>query len=285
MPGAYTPYRIARIHAVLADGGRWDVASAGAMQADVVSVFAARVLPALLRGAKPRSEAARAALAMLAPWSDAMAPDRPEPLIFAAWIDALSRRLYGDKIGDRKLYDLYSGPRRAFLDTVLTGAAGAWCDDKATSRVETCADIAGPALDEAVATLQRRYGADMSLWRWGRAHVARFNHPLFAGAPFISSLFDVAIPIGGSGDTIFATDYAAGDYAARHGPSLRAVFDLSDLNRSRFIVAPGQSGHPLSRHYRDLTADWAAGRSFEIRTDVSPERPPPGFSTLTLTPR
>jgi acyl-homoserine lactone acylase PvdQ len=30
------------------------------------------------------------------------------------------------------------------------------------------------------------------------------------------------------------------------------------------VAATGQSGHPLSPHYRDLTALWASGRSLAI---------------------
>jgi penicillin amidase len=44
-----------------------------------------------------------------------------------------------------------------------------------------------------------------------------------------------------------------------HGAGLRAVYDLADLDASRFMIAPGQSGHPLSRHWRDLAAPWADG--------------------------
>ena len=44
-----------------------------------------------------------------------------------------------------------------------------------------------------------------------------------------------------------------------HGASLRAVYDLSDLDNSRFMVAPGISGHPLSRYRHSLAEDWRDG--------------------------
>ena len=144
--------------------------------------------------------------------------------------------------------------------------------------------LAGPALDAAVRDLQRQYGEGPRRWRWGAAHRAMFMHPLFGGAPFLSALFDASIPVGGDGDTIFASEYFSGSDAARHGPGLRAIFDLSDLNHSRFVVAPGQSGHPLSAHFRDLLSDWAAGRSFEVRDDIDLDHPPSGYSTLNLRP-
>ncbi|MFW5660454.1 MAG: penicillin acylase family protein, partial [Oceanicaulis sp.] len=67
-----------------------------------------------------------------------------------------------------------------------------------------------------------------------------------------------------------------------HAASFRAIYDLADLNRSRFMFAPGQSGHPLSPHHGDLAARWAAGEYFEIRDDWGPEATPQGARTLTL---
>jgi len=45
-----------------------------------------------------------------------------------------------------------------------------------------------------------------------------------------------------------------------HGPGFRAVYDLEDLRRSRFIIATGQSGNPASEHYKDLLVEWRDGR-------------------------
>jgi penicillin amidase len=39
------------------------------------------------------------------------------------------------------------------------------------------------------------------------------------------------------------------------------VYDLADLDRSLFMVAPGQSGNLLSRHARDFLTRWRDGGS------------------------
>jgi penicillin amidase len=49
-----------------------------------------------------------------------------------------------------------------------------------------------------------------------------------------------------------------------HGAGYRAVYDLADLENSRFVIAGGQSGHPLSRHYRDLAGLWATGKVIRL---------------------
>ena len=54
---------------------------------------------------------------------------------------------------------------------------------------------------------------------------------------------------------------ASGDptrgYEHVHGPGYRAIYDLANPARSRFMVATGQSDRPFSPHYADLTPRWA----------------------------
>jgi penicillin amidase len=42
------------------------------------------------------------------------------------------------------------------------------------------------------------------------------------------------------------------------------VIDLADVERSRFVVAGGQSGNPLSPHYDDLLELWVRGDGVPI---------------------
>jgi len=56
--------------------------------------------------------------------------------------------------------------------------------------------------------------------------------------------------------TVNRGTYAPDDFRHVHGAGLRVVFDLADLSNSRFIIAGGQSGNPLSRHYDDLLEAW-----------------------------
>jgi penicillin amidase len=54
-----------------------------------------------------------------------------------------------------------------------------------------------------------------------------------------------------------------------HGPGYRAIYDLARPDASLWVAATGQSGHPQSRHYDDLTHDWRAGRY--LRMSMAPE--------------
>jgi penicillin G amidase len=275
---------VTRIHELLDAGGSADVSGATRMQNDRQSLLARRILP-VLREARPKTTRGVEALHLLKRWNGAMDADRPEPLIFAAWLDRLSRAIYADEVG-AQAYARYAVPRPLFLDALLTRGGDAWCDNVKTVRRETCAELTGPALDDAMDELVRDHGANTRKWRWGDVHIARFAHPLFTGVPLVGGVFDVVAPVGGSGDTLAVAAYLGdGDFTAVHGPGARAVYDFADLDRSRFMVAPGQSGHVLSPHYRDLVASWAAGESFEVRTDWMPKTRPKGAAVLTLTPR
>jgi len=46
-------------------------------------------------------------------------------------------------------------------------------------------------------------------------------------------------------------------FLAEHGPSLRALYDLSNPQRSRFMHSSGQSGLVFSGHYRSFVEPWA----------------------------
>jgi len=58
------------------------------------------------------------------------------------------------------------------------------------------------------------------------------------------------------------------------------VDNLADLDRSLFIQATGQSGHILSRHYRDLLERWRDGGYV-----LMPVSPAPTAAVLSLRPR
>ena len=53
----------------------------------------------------------------------------------------------------------------------------------------------------------------------------------------------------------------------RHASSLRAIYDLADPQASLFIMPGGQSGNPLSPHYRDLAGPWARGEYLPMMSD------------------
>ena len=112
--------------------------------------------------------------------------------------------------------------------------------------------------------LQAAQGDDVAAWRWGRAHTARAEHRPFSRVKLLAPWFELRAPVGGDTYTLNVSrvslrpDRTTGElYLDEHGPSLRALYDLSDPASSRIMQSTGQSGIVFSRHYRSFMDRWA----------------------------
>lgn len=266
-----TPYRIRRIEQRLNARQFHTRESFIELQNDAVSEMARSVLPLIgpdfwwtrdEADGDVKANRREAVLARLGDWNGEMSEHAPEPLIFTAWMRALTKRIAGDELGEA-LSEI-DGPRPLFVERVFrdVNGAGAWCDIDKTSRVETCGEIAKLALDDALEELSAAHGEDPTNWRWGEAHRARHAHtPLGTQFPF--DLFvNIEHETSGGDYTILRAQTAGrGDepYLNIHAGGYRAVYDFADLDRSVFVIATGQSGHVLSRHYDDQAERWRSG--------------------------
>ncbi|MCG8545111.1 MAG: penicillin acylase family protein [Alphaproteobacteria bacterium] len=251
-------HRAERLVEVLKEADGVTLDDTAALQQDIVSPAARRLLGMLLR-AEPNGSDAAAAMALLRSWDHRMSRDRPEPLIYATWMRRLMAALVKDELGD--LFDPYNRPRPDFIVSVLTGASQ-WCDDVTTDAAETCDQRVAQALDDALADLRAKHGADITAWRWGTVHRAVFAHRLFTYVPVLRGLTDISIETDGGDHSVNrgqTSNHDGNPFAHTHGAGYRAVYDLADLDRSRFIIATGQSGNPLSPHYRDQLDRWRRG--------------------------
>lgn len=272
------PYRAQRITELLDRTPMQSPETAAAMQADVASTAARQLLPLMLVGT-PQSAAGQEAIRRLRAWDQRMSRDRAEPLLFIAWLREFNREILADKLGP--LFDGYWALHPDVIENVLANHPD-WCDNRETSQVETCPGQLGAALDRAIEGLTQRYGGDMSSWPWGNVHAASFPHAIWAHLPVIAGWLGVAIPDGGSFDTIDnATMFAGSEaqpFTAVHGTSMRMIVDMADPAAARFVIAPGQSGNLLSPHYGDLLPVWRDVGYVVFGDDAS-------GGVLTLAPR
>ena len=278
------PYRARRIQQLLGERTKHSVESFKAMQSDVVSVMARDFLPLLL-APEPASARARNARELLSAWDGTMAAEASEPLIFAAWFRELTRLVYADDLG--ALFDRSWGLRAPFMFNVLT-AQTQWCDDLGTAGVETCEDLIVEALELALADLEERYGATPERWRWGDAHYALSSHRPFGRIPVLRRLFDIRLAAPGGEYTVNRGGYRIKNdrapFAEVHGPSLRAIYTLDDLERSLFMYSTGQSGNVLAANYDNLAERWRNGEYVPMMTArAAVEQGRSG--TLALVPR
>ena len=282
------PLRHDRIRFLLTRKDRHDAASFAAVQADTHSAAVEELLP-VLRAAKPGSDLARAAHALLAQWGGDMRADAPEPLIATAWIDRLRRLVFEDEVG-AALFPQFDRQRvrlRALAHALTRPEHASWCDVVGTPAVETCAELVDRALEASVQDLAGRFGADPSAWRWGDAHQAVSEHRPFSKVAPLARFFEIRVPSAGDTQTVNVGRNnpwnAADPYTNRWAASLRAIYDLSDPDASRFMHSTGQSGHVLSPHYRDMAQGWARVEYVPMITDPKAiERA--AYATLRIEP-
>jgi penicillin amidase len=253
------PYRAQRIVEQIEAQPRHTLDTMAALQADVVSLQARDLLPAMT-SISPADERERAAVALLRDWDGTMAGDSAAAAVYAAYYHALPEAIFGDEL--RGAYeDEYTGNANhhaIVLEQVLRGDLSAWCDDVNTPDPEGCDVALGTALTAGLATMSEAQGTpDIAKWRWDTAHVVIFPHNPFDNVGALKPIFSRSIPNGGDTFTVNVGPVRRSElYHQHHVPSYRQLIDLADLGASRFVHTTGQSGNPLSGMYDNWMARW-----------------------------
>ena len=261
-------YRAQRIAELLQGDTSATIATVTSHQMDVVDGFA-RANRSLV--AQALSDFGRADLAdRMRAWDGAMAADAIEPAVFWSWYRELQRLTFEDESPDYR--------PAAALHRWMRQGESRWFDDVRTGERETLDTMARRAAAQALTG--RRAAA------WADVHPTVMDHPLGA-IPLLGRLLRFRIgPLrkGGSNYTVnnSSSSRRRSPFTSDYGPSLRHVVDLGDPDGGGgFILPTGQSGHPLSRHYRDQTARWLRGELWVLPLD---QRRVVAVDTLVLTP-
>jgi penicillin amidase len=179
------------------------------------------------------------------------------------WTRELSYEIFADELGS-DLFEEYWDPgnfHQAMVN-ILKNKDGLsrWCAS-ALHPKQTCDDVLSNSLEAALNDLTKRFGKNMAKWRWSDPHIARSAHRPFSAIPLLAKVFDIRVPVPGDSFTVNVGHYnlrSKNDlFVTNEAPSLRALYDLSNLDNSRFIQSTGQSGNVLSPLYRNYTQRWA----------------------------
>ena len=225
------------------------------------------------------------ALDLLANWNGEMNEHLPEPLIYAAWLRALHKRLIVDELGP--LHEAFTHAEPLFIERVFRDVAGAgiWCDVAQSRRQESCAEMSRLALDDALAELVETYGSEITALRWGEAHQATHDHPVLGDVPILKWFVNIRQSTSGGDHTLQrgkTSGTGPNPYLNVHAGGYRGVYDFADPDSSVFIISTGQSGHPLSRHYDNLGKLWRRGEYVPMTLDETLARAgATGVTTLT----
>lgn len=256
------PYRYERIRSRLEADRPYTPDEMKALQLDLYSGWAARLVERLLEpladteSSKLLTPSAKDALARVLAWDRVARPESDGAAVFYVFHDRLVRELLGSVIGKDALHAWLELFNASILpvENLLLDSGGAWLSEG--ERRRACAS----ALDEAAALLEKRLGRDPGSWRWGALHPLRLRHRLDELGPLRGLVSPGPFETGGDGMTVNSGHYVhATPWSHRVGAVYRQIFDLADWDRGLVISCSGQSGNPLSRHYRDHLDLWLEG--------------------------
>lgn len=290
VPGYYNLWdRAQRLEQRLSvPGVKWDTAASQALQLDVQTGYAARLLKPLLPVLREvvTDAGERALLDKLAKWDGSHTLDSNLPTLFNQLVYELAVAAMADELGEGQFKNLLNTRALDFaLPRLAADANSPWWDNRHTVAVESRADTVKIMWRAAIAHLQKTLGPDPAGWTWGKAHTLTHNHPLGQKKP-LDKLFNIGpmpAPGGREIPNYLGSSVGPAPWAVTLGPSTRRVIDFADASKAQGINPVGQSGVLFDAHYADQAADFIQGRyqpQHLSEADVAANT----RSTLTLQP-
>ena len=265
-------YRAQRIRDLLLSKEKLDLADMATIQSDQYALPAVEVVPHML-AIQPRTPLEQAALEALRAWQYVLAPDSPGASIYSTFLRKLERIVFDVVFGaDEDLMFSYLGRgatilanpngsasrSKPLLIRMMNARDDAWFADSAVPNGPKSWDAAmQSAFSAAVEELREKLGNDVARWQYGKIHHMTYNHPLGMVRPLDRIFNRGPYPVGGDIDTVCQMATLSHDpETVLVVPSYRQIVNMADLPRSLSMHAPGQSGHPASKHYDDFIKPW-----------------------------
>jgi penicillin amidase len=247
------PYREQRIVDLLKAKDKLSIDDMKAIHGDVYSIPLALLQKAIV-GLQPEGFLQTRAMEYVKSWDGKLTIDSVGGTILEATYKRLFENIFAGKL-DKATLDEYRGANdyhRRVIGAMLDDPKNAWWGSAGRE------NILHTSFAEGVDWLGSQFGDAPGDWKWGRLHTATFSHPLGSVQP-LNLLFNagpVAAP--GGVNTIFATSFKVVNnrYEVSTVSSMRAIYDLANLNNSLQIHTTGQSGQPLNKHFSDMVLMW-----------------------------
>jgi len=269
-PDFCTSSRARRIVEMIEAKGTHNLEDVRRMHTDQVSILARETMRALADVHTDEPELA-SIFELFRDWDGQISLTDPRAAIYEVFAKKLIALLTAPKLGELAIRYAGKGPTpvlsegsmfaehsREWLLGTLTDRHSPWWE---TGDGHSRMDLITQAMREAVEILEHACGPYVENWHWGKIHQMTFGHPLGGVKPLDQIFNRGPFPIGGDGDTIWATGGTRADLGEYKivGPPFRFIADLNDWNNSQGMLVPGQSGHPASPHYDDNIQGWFKG--------------------------
>ncbi|MBI4427772.1 MAG: penicillin acylase family protein [Ignavibacteriales bacterium] len=258
-------WRIVRIVELLKSQEKFSPEDFQRFQLDYVSPQARELVPVVLRAYEGREisdNRVQTTLNYFRNWNFEMRAEDVSTTLFQAFFLKVIKNTFQDEMGGQllSLYDTLASVPMTVITALLKKDSSEWFDNVETPEREMKNDIVRMSLEQAIDELESRLGGEVKEWQWGKLHKVEFVH-VFGANSVLRRIFNVGpFPVGGSHSTVNKGDYRLGaPFANTVGPSMRQIYDLGDVNNTRAVTPPGQSGQVFHTNYSDQIPLWLNG--------------------------
>lgn len=260
------PNRTRRIYQLLGMLHVWNASAMSTLQMDVVSEQDRNFAEALVEAAdaetaagRPPSDAAREAVGMLRGFRGVMGRASMAPTLAVETRGELVFRLLEARVGPAlaRRYDWDESP--VWVQSLLANRPADWLPPSERNLGWN------HLLMDCLASVAARHTLDSADLHWGRYEPLLVEHPLYSHIPVLRDFADLGpVEISGSPLTVKqARNVLLGDDVDL-GPSLRAVYNFADWDRSTLTLFSGESGQLFNPHYRDEFSAYLRGQALPL---------------------
>jgi len=266
IPGYYNLYdRGQRLVQLLSQSGiKWDTKNSQALQLDVQTGYAARVLKPMLPILNQvlTTPEDKRLLDILTKWDGNYQTNSIAPTLFSQLIYQLAHNTMASRLGDVQFQNLLRTRTLDFaLPRLLDDQQSIWWGTSTDAKFDARQAMLAGAWDDSLAHLRQTFGNDTAQWQWGRAHTLTHRHPLGQQQP-LDKLFNIgpfSVPGGREVPNNLSGPIGPAPWAVGYGPSTRRLIDFADTTKALGINPVGQSGVLFDAHYNDQAKLFAAG--------------------------
>lgn len=265
-------YRAQRIRDLLTSKGKLSLSDMAAIQSDQYAIPAEEIVPHMLSVA-PRTQLAIQAQEILRSWHYKLSPDSVGAALYTTFLRKLERIIFAAVLGDDEqllqrylgigttllaIMNSYSSRSKPFIIRLLNEQDDGWfAESVMPNGPRTWSAALLSAFEATLEELQEKLGDDPARWQYGKIHKLTFGHVLGMVKPLDKIFNRGPYPAGGDIDTVNMGAVVPNQpEVVVTVPSFRQIANLDDLAASLSMHAPGQSGHPSSKHYDDFIRPW-----------------------------
>ena len=209
------------------------------------------------------SDNEKLAMYILQNWDGNYNSESIAPTIYNRFLYEFLVNTYKDEMGRAFDQFINTPVQKKNVAVQMAKTSSVWWDDVNTPNIkEIRQDILARSIKNAISFLETQLGNDVENWTWNKVHTVEYKHSI-GEVPSLRKYFNVGpFEVRGGNEVInnqlFKLD-STGYYKVHSGPSTRRVIDFSDVEKSVSILPTGQSGNPLSDHYKDQAEKYNKG--------------------------